>query len=1293
MIQANTSRSIAFALCVGAVLSLAGIAGAQRGPKGLLRTAPAKLRRAAPPGPSGPLSQAPFARVYRDPHGVPHIEANSETQAWYALGFEAARDGLLYVQASAKIVRGEAVKYLAVPINGVLPQLRTHLLTDMLTQIMGTYPTNLTAPQLRSLFAPSDPTITGNFYDNCVAYAAGVNAFRETVRTATNPATAEHRLKSWLQNPTMTGNGVADFSWVFLEPVDALDFVWYGRWLNAYLATNTADFKAPDVNSSGASYGLLGSGGNVSAVIEPPNAAGESARLAQLKKLFAGLPGMGSSGYCWSRDYCQETSGSTVVTYSGLMADPQGPKFAGVYGAPPDFMRRFLGFMALEWFAHVKVTLPNATEPSLDAYGTIPFGMASFLTAHNQDVAWGGSLGAPNWSDAFLLRLNEQQSGPAAGRPTAALEYYSYYSDSMQSLSTPPQTQCVIKRHDSGTITIPYWRAGPFGVVLPDLDEVVDFYEGRRPAPELPVIYGEEAATGPWEWRVQDEDRKMRFWTGPDSVTPPTTRDPMVIALRVPMDPNVGGETFHWLYPKAGWEMAHADSVADIHRLLNAQQASYFVNFCCVDRAGDLFATHLGAIPKRGDYDLTGGPNTLLANGIHSFPDLWAVYSGTVGPVPARRLEDRMFDWQFENGEIQYLDLATNGGSRAYKAKLEAYPSRQGAPQFPAWSEAGAGPTWTTQNGRFGVVNNSSPWFAGLKRALVEPDPANPNAFNNQMAVDPFNGATNEILQAVLDAGTAYQSIVFVDEASPNNQLVTDRLSQIAKTLSPNSPAGAEPPMTVAEAVDFVTDPTLHNAAEYPGGTALADLPPAIRVVKEIASNLTTPGWPRTMADREARFFHDLWDALHNHSYWLAYRAVGQPLNRSLKEIWIDNAHQQSGSNPAARQTMWYDDPQNPQTLRWLDMPIGFALIDFDWRATELGAGTQAATGMPGGSGFSAGDVAEFSALVNWLDVWGNSPSGRYKIAPDSSAAALYEMWRMGYTGWGPHGRHWRVLDDGTSAEWQPTPWSALAGNAFMYGRVESANETEPGLVIAPNVYDALYWDPATFQVRDAGHPLTAAHLNALTQFFLELGRFYVDPVGNGGNPSRKMARYELLTDPDANGLRDDMLATYPGSYPLTAGLVRMTAARRLMDAARFMGGLAAVQNQQLSTYFGARLCDHYGRTRWPSTIPGDLGACWGGELGGGGWMADPLSPGQVLGRGFQTRFVRTGFSNTPLLTLFPDNGGPPRSFFWTFPGARAMSPDDPGFTSLMPNVASNQLAPTYYSNYRPYYFTTHAYR
>ena len=98
----------------------------------------------------------------------------------------------------------------------------------------------------------------------------------------------------------------------------------------------------------------------------------------------------------------------------------------------------------------------------------------------------------------------------------------------------------------------------------------------------------------------------------------------------------------------------------------------------------------------------------------------------------------------------------------------------------------------------------------------------------------------------------------------------------------------------------------------------------------------------------------------------------------------------------------------------------------------------------------------------------------------------------------------------------------------------------------------------------------------------------------------------------------------------------------------------------------------------------------------GAAWVADPFLGNVDYSQGFQTRFVHVGSSNHPLLTLFPDNGGPPKSYFWANPGVRAMAPHDPSFTTLMPNLTGNDLAETYYptSSYRQpqYYFATHFY-
>jgi acyl-homoserine lactone acylase PvdQ len=50
-----------------------------------------------------PVPPLPFATVYRDVHGMPHIVAGDERLAWYALGYEQARDALLWGASGSRV--------------------------------------------------------------------------------------------------------------------------------------------------------------------------------------------------------------------------------------------------------------------------------------------------------------------------------------------------------------------------------------------------------------------------------------------------------------------------------------------------------------------------------------------------------------------------------------------------------------------------------------------------------------------------------------------------------------------------------------------------------------------------------------------------------------------------------------------------------------------------------------------------------------------------------------------------------------------------------------------------------------------------------------------------------------------------------------------------------------------------------------------------------------------------------------------------------------------------------------
>ena len=229
-------------------------------------------------------------------------------------------------------------------------------------------------------------------------------------------------------------------------------------------------------------------------------------------------------------------------------------------------------------------------------------------------MAVGGTAGGPNVTDHFVLRLEEDPAGTGTARVPHA--YYSYYHDLQQSNQSyePIQSATIwIDRPDGIPVPVPYWRAGSFGLILPDLAQAkayVDGYPTSTPPP-MPIVYGERvdpSSQSPPRWRVDTRNPlpKMRYWAAPQQDANGLITSPMVVTLRAPMDRAVagdprdlGGEARHWLLNRDFWEIAHATSVFDVMPRTNA--GFFPVNVCAVDDTGQVFTSQLGAIPVRGD--------------------------------------------------------------------------------------------------------------------------------------------------------------------------------------------------------------------------------------------------------------------------------------------------------------------------------------------------------------------------------------------------------------------------------------------------------------------------------------------------------------------------------------------------------------------------------------------------------------------------------------------------------------------------------------------------------------------
>lgn len=1280
------------------------------------------------------------AHVRRDPQGVPHITADNEVAAWYALGYEQARDGLLFLQYACKAAKGELTWVRGDPAG---------LLNDLAVKILGSHLGSLSTGQLQTLLAPKNPPnsppITANFYDNCVAFAAGANSYRELVKNAAaDPPDRETKLRTWLATthfpgPPPSHSPLGTLAWVFNDPIDPVDIASHGA-----LTSASWTFLRPWlslVNSNGIGYtddeDAVGgpsptpSGHRVDPALigDPLDPSSALHQLEQMRQYASGLCGMassmsGSNSFGWSHLFCKDPH--TEVSYAGLVADPhQGLPFTS-----HNFIADFRRAPNHLWFAHIQVTPPGASQPTYDVFGHVPYGSATYMSCHNRSLAMGGRAASPNWNDHFLLRL---EANPSSGYPVGngtpgnPYRFYSYYRDSAPGTNNTwediTEHTIHIKRPlDNAMVPITYWRAGSFGFILPSDTQIVErmaTWGTPNPSPlDFPVVYGERVypTQPPPRWRVDTRTRpsppKMRYWAEPqkdDSNLPSTS--PMVVTLRTPMDPYVAGnplsatENRHWQLARDFWELSHATSVSDPRLRENTNGAGFPVSVCFADNAGRTLTTLLSAIPKRGADDS-------IANAGYSAIDKYAFYNHAAGPVPARHFDDRMFDWKFHSltpahrpAPLLYLEFPDT--AQPMQGPFKAFTWQDPAPGSPAafppsaWS--GTGPHFRIDGGFFASASNDNVW--GYSRRMnfaqwSDDAPTGPYSYNNLLT-------DNWLLKKVLDFGVGYQTTGIAFEAPVNQQIVVDQFTQIAERYASQGSAG-QPPLTPDEMRAFVVSPKLYNSPTYtpPAGVVSNPaLPAPIRLLKEVVDNPSHPQSPLVRASEEILFFKDLWAKLHDtNSQWRTHAVAGQTgLTVDLQDLWIQG-HQQHGG------VFWYADPDNPTavgSLQWFATPPGFPLIDFVWSESDLGCDLTAgiAANSTNVSVLTSDETTKLNTLVRILVDWGGvATADRYKNLPDSTAACLLEMARMGYRAEVDYGRKWlRLVDGGVLFAGSTTPvplaggqvpggpgtptsestkWTTLEGLAFPMFQHTSLFQ---GGLEPP--YEAIYF-PNTKQPRTTLGP---HQINQLVKFFLQLGGHYIDPEQNNGIPSRKLARWELLLkDPNI------FVVSQPGSYPLTAGMERLTAVRRWLATDQFMHAQFGSHIPQFLDVFTARA---YGHDATPNSGPlwptGSQNAAYVEQgLRSVVWHADVTSgSGFVNRRGFQRKFLGMGGSYATMLAMFPSHGSAQvQSFFWCTPGIEAMGDDPARFNTHMNDHASNILEPSYYSNFQNFAQIVHLY-
>jgi hypothetical protein len=260
----------------------------------------------------------------------------------------------------------------------------------------------------------------------------------------------------------------------------------------------------------------------------------------------------------------------------------------------------------------------------------------------------------------------------------------------------------------------------------------------------------------------------------------------------------------------------------------------------------------------------------------------------------------------------------------------------------------------------------------------------------------------------------------------------------------------------------------------------------------------------------------------------------------------------------------------------------------------------------------------------------------------------------------------------------QDKAWSEFFGpTTLAFPGSQLATLLQPVGVTTPD--EALY-DPASPPL--VRMTLGPVQTNALVKFFLELGAYYVDPQQNGGNPSRKLSRFQIANQgvSAAQGVTN-FLDLLPAMYPLTDGLQRLTVPRALLDTAAYLQSLPGVQPgtiPPLSLCFRARAYDHTGQ-RWPAQ--GDNECVGGGGVRSVFWNLDFNQ--YVAGRGLQPKFFGLSGSIATLMAMFPSNRNGVDSYFWSTPGNEMMTSDPARFDAHMNAFSTATLLPTHYDDYQ----------
>ena len=1264
----------------------------------------------------GPPQSFP-AEVYRDSHGIPHIRSSSETAAWYALGYENARDGLHLVQANLKAFTGELAKFtgpepenspLAIGGSGIVEN-------DALVKILGLSlkdrsDTDTTA-ELKALLRRDSATRPDQVYDDLRNYAKGLNDYRLHLLNASNLSDAEQAYRDWLPELFPPSEGQTE-SWVLTEAIDVWDVASYGPWFRGVKQYQVVTFKTPEEVYEVQGFDVAA----LPPLFEPQPGVSDDVAMMQAMS----FPDPGSNALAWSKVVSSESGASVPVT--GIMADPHGPAPAYLQGLGPneDPLRSVTSPAGHAFWAHVQVTGSNP----INTYGYMHHGAGMFFLQHNEKIAFAGSTAQPNMADSFLLRLEEDPQ--SAGTPVVPYSYYDYNDDTGGSNDTYRElVESVVHvevlvadpENPGGpdilvTRDVHYWRAGEFGFVVRHDDEDDD----------LPVIYSPA-------W---DEGQPITSWKIGQSLSANNTFHctseagdaPMVVSYRLPIDSSVDPRPLHLRFAVGLYELLHAETVYDLRDLLVSGEGTFAKNLAAADRDGRLFATVGAFIPARGDDTLIGDLDNIHGDKVRSIDKIDIYDIGDREPVPARWAQDRMFDWLHDPVSQELVHLLP----------LKEHAGVPGSPYlcYVLFDPADPVETYPSDNPGYLTASNNYPWLYLQREAHLTEDPNSADDFN-QFVSD------SQVLTDMLESGQSCQVA--------NGGSVMSLLKNLYMLNRFEAAAGGSEVLDEGVAVtDFAWTNELFIDPSYEGyddGASqptlipgAADLPVIVRILAEIEDRKFEV---LDEANRELRFFKDLWDRLHSNPWTVN--------GVQLDEVWV------RGNEPL----FWYPEGIYEE----IPMPVDSPLIDFLWSQIRIGArrvndddATVPLTMEEMGDPLHPDDSPGlFSETIEQLKNWGAGSPGAadYRWSIDSEEASLMkdfeasfstrsrgedeDLLQLGYL-WTPllkngSGEPGVLVAPGRYPEtgaasfilWPLTPAGTLNFEVDLYNELvgvglylTSFNDTyqradKLAFPVVANlntsvmtlfstgggVFDAdaqqrldqggggapltdlilRFEEPPYEALYDSGgavkNTLSHADVTAIVDFFLRLGGFLKnagpnkqEPVDtffhHTGNPE---GYFEWAANPVGKFSRT---APWPSLYPLTRNLVRVLLIERLLASRAHLNGLTG---------------GHLWGDRVKLTVTDPAGVTHVGPIDcdGENLRSVNFSPEPPLG--FDDSYKAFPGSGSPLLCFFPEGGGLPKSYFNVYPGPRSsgFTYGSPYYANLAGTFASSQLQPTFFDD------------